>query len=76
MNPADYPIEKNVPLPPPPVEVRMAVWDQVVKTMAVGDSFLTKQDEDYREPLKAMEKCGFKGDVRASGKRFRVWRTA
>lgn len=74
MSPDDYPIEKGVPMPPTPVEERLSVWQQVTAKMEIDDSFLLKEGDDYREPLSTMEKAGMRGEVRQSGKAFRVWR--
>lgn len=74
MSPDDYKIEKGVPLPPPPVQIRLDIWTQVVSKMAVDESFLLKEGDDYREPLSILENQDKRGEVRAEEKTFRLWR--
>ncbi len=75
MQASDYPIRKGVPLPPAPVEIRLAVWAEVVASMEVGDSFTLLENDDYREPLESLAKAGKTGEVRKENGTFGIWRT-
>jgi len=63
-------IEKEIPLK------KVGKWDRVVEMMSVGDSFLTKEQNDCRTFRKACARKGYSAARRREGNKYRMWKIA
>ncbi len=65
-------IEKNVPLP----GKWKGKWQEIVKTMAIKDSFQVEDENQRQAATKAMKTLNYCYTTRKNNEGYRIWRTA